>query len=156
MCLICLFDMGKLVGQDCFHVPPKQNQNFYFYFNFEWQIKDYCTMTIQATYLYLGENRSALFGVTDYSTIHTTYLCVSYFPQIFVCFIFSLFSFFYELWVSFVCLTWAKLVGQDCFLVPPKQNQNFYFYFSWIRRSSFSYVSVIVSLGLLPYLKGIN
>ena len=47
--------------------------------NFEWQIKDYCTMTIQATYLYLGENRPALFGVTDYSTIHTTYLCVLYF-----------------------------------------------------------------------------
>ena len=124
--------------------------------NFEWQIKDYCTMTIQATYLYLEENGSALFGVTDYSIIHTTYLCVSYFPHVFVCFIFSLFLFFYELCVSFVCLTWAKLVGQDCFLVPPKQNQNFYFYFyfyfyfSWMRRSSFSYVSVIVSLGLLP------
>ena len=134
--------------------------------NLEWQIKDYCTMTIQATYLYLEENGSALFGVTDYSIIHTTYLCVSYFPHMFVCFIFSLFLFFYELWVSFVCLTWAKLVGQDCFLVRPNQTRIFIFIFISIffflneRRSSFSYVSVIVSLGLLPngsipYSKGI-
>ena len=97
-------------------------------------------MTIQATYLCLGENGSALFEITDYSTIHTdhtTYLCVPYFLFFFFCFFpiylcvlyFLFFFFFYELFFSFVCLTWAKLVGQECFLVPPKQNQIFFFFF---------------------------